>query len=246
MTFRIILQGINNIIIPFQYHHMMQGLLYSCIENQSKDLAEFLHETGYQYEKRTFKMFTFSEIIEKPIGVMKKEKQLVYDNEISFYVSTIDNQLVNIICKLMEEQQVVRLGKNRLFIKNIQILQYEIEEEMKVRTASPICCYSTGLVNDKKRTIYYHPYENEWKNIICENIRKKCETYYGRPKEEFEFSIQCIDKPIEINIFYKGIYMKTYKGKFHIKGSKEAIEVAFNAGIGSKNAQGFGLVIPII
>ncbi|MDI6840561.1 MAG: hypothetical protein QMD71_06925 [bacterium] len=45
--------------LPIHYNHIIQGFIY---DNISKKLAKFLHQKGYIYGKRAFKLFTFSRL----------------------------------------------------------------------------------------------------------------------------------------------------------------------------------------
>ena len=49
----------DRIVLPIQYNHIIQAMIYSILDDE---LAHFLHEKGFQTEKRTFKMFTFSRL----------------------------------------------------------------------------------------------------------------------------------------------------------------------------------------
>jgi len=43
--------------LPIHYNHMVQAMIYNSLDD---DIADFLHDKGFVYEKRTFKMFAFS------------------------------------------------------------------------------------------------------------------------------------------------------------------------------------------
>ena len=49
--------------LPLQYNHILQAFIY---DNISAELAAFLHEKGYAYEKRQFKLFVFSNLLQLP------------------------------------------------------------------------------------------------------------------------------------------------------------------------------------
>lgn len=49
----------DKVVLPIQYNHMVQGMIYSILD---AELAYFLHEKGFQNQKRTFKMFSFSRL----------------------------------------------------------------------------------------------------------------------------------------------------------------------------------------
>jgi len=49
--------------LPLDYNYYIQSFIYSFIYNNiTPSLAEFLHNRGFSFEKRSFKMFTFSKL----------------------------------------------------------------------------------------------------------------------------------------------------------------------------------------
>ena len=46
----------DEIVLPIHYNYIVQSAIYNSI---SDELADFLHNTGYSTEKRTFKLFLF-------------------------------------------------------------------------------------------------------------------------------------------------------------------------------------------
>ncbi|MEA1913641.1 MAG: hypothetical protein U9N06_07465 [candidate division WOR-3 bacterium] len=51
-----------NVEIPVNYNYLVQSFIY---HNISEKLSVFLHNKGYKYGKRLFKMFTFSRLLGK-------------------------------------------------------------------------------------------------------------------------------------------------------------------------------------
>lgn len=222
---------------------MIQGLLYSNIRNST--FGSFLHSEGYTIQNRKFKLFTFSNILEKPLGVDKDRRKLIYGKDISFFVSTIENEFQAVIEELVWKKETVFLGENQLQIIDVQIAEYEISTKMKVKTTSPITCYNTVLVGNRKRTIYYQPYETRWQELIKKNLDKKYELITGEEGRKVKFSMKCLEKPKERTVYYKKFLIKAYDGIFQIEGDLKMIEIALNIGVGGKNSQGFGLIVPI-
>jgi len=47
------------ILLPVNYNYLILSMIY---RNITPSLSEFLHSEGYAYEKRRFKLFTFSRL----------------------------------------------------------------------------------------------------------------------------------------------------------------------------------------
>lgn len=46
--------------IPIQYNHLIQAIIYSWIGD--KKFKDFIHNNGYKFKERAYKLFTFSKI----------------------------------------------------------------------------------------------------------------------------------------------------------------------------------------
>ena len=49
-----------NIRLPIHYNYLIQSLIYHSLD---EEFAEFLHDQGYEVEKRKFKLFNFSRLL---------------------------------------------------------------------------------------------------------------------------------------------------------------------------------------
>ena len=61
--------------LPVHYGHLVQGMLYHEMENPL--LRSYLHEQGFQFEKRRFKLFTFSRLMGQDTHFDGHKKKLV-------------------------------------------------------------------------------------------------------------------------------------------------------------------------
>ena len=53
----------NKITIPFHYQHIIQSIILSWIHDEK--YSDFIHNVGYLYEKRNYKLYTFSKLFRK-------------------------------------------------------------------------------------------------------------------------------------------------------------------------------------
>jgi CRISPR-associated endoribonuclease Cas6 len=86
--------------------------------------------------------------------------------------------------------------------------------------------------------------EREFSELIRKNLIHKYEAYYNKLPLRDDFSISPINKKglKERVVIYKDYVIKGWDGEFLLEGSEELMNIAYNAGIGSKNSQGFGCV----
>lgn len=226
------------IVLPIHYNHIIQGFIYDTIDEK---LASFLHSKGYG-EERVFKLFCFSNIFGKADRKSVPD-HLVFNNKISLEISSpmsdFCESLANGIFK-----KTIRLGSNLLDVASIKIDNQLVDaESVTLVSLSPIVAYSTLLRPDSsKYTCYFQPGEEDFQRIVAENLRKKYRAYMNDEPPAKDVFIQPIQLPKMHIVNYKGFIIKGYTCKLRVEGPKELIQVAVDAGLGSKNSQGFGCV----
>lgn len=240
MRIKIILENINDerIKFPVHYNHLLQSFIY---QNIGEELAEFLHERGFEYGKRKFKMFVFSRIFSKGLKISKKE--IIFNREIYFFLSSPLEEFISKLAENLFKKSQFEINRNQLTLKGIEVISpLFTKSKEKIKMLSPLTCYSTLFKKDKKKTYYYSPFEKEFKDLIRENLRKKYRAFY---KKDFDFDFKI--EPINVNkncekiINYKGTVIKGWLGLYEIESEPEIIKFAYDVGLGSKNSQGFGM-----
>lgn len=232
-----------NITLPFSYNSIIQAVLYRFINEEA--YGQFMHNKGYTYNKRSFKLFSFSSISKKPVSIDKEHKKFVFSNEISFYVSSINNEFFNFVLNsIVNMEEILNLGGNDVSISRLDIIEQDTSVGGIVKTLSPITVYSTFEKPAGGKVIhYYSPYELEFAELVRNNLLNKYRALYENEPENSNFTIKAKGRVIEKVIPYKSSLVKGYSGMFDMEGSPELIGMAFCSGLGSKNSQGFGLIV---
>lgn len=228
-----------DIILPVSYNSTLQGFIY---KNIDKELADFLHSEGYIKDGRTFKLFTFSRILNR--GKIQGDK-FNFGKEIQFIVSSTLENFCKSIANTMLQSERLYLGANNITIDGIEIINNKVEKDEAVfSTLSPIVAYSTFIKGDgNKYTCYFQPHERDFKRIVSENLIRKYNALYD---EDLAFQdgieIEAMGSTKMNIVYYKNFLIKGATGKFKVKGDKKLLQMAVNVGLGSKNSQGFGCV----
>lgn len=242
MKLKISFQSDKSIKVPFGFSEYQQALIYSFLDRVS---SEWLHETGFKYEKRTFKFFTYSSFLEKP-KILKKEKAFVFPNSVSFIVSSSVDWIIKQVAQNIIISEKVRFGKNNLIVSGLEIIPDKKIKKSKVRinAISPIEVHSTlEKKNGEKKTYYYSPAEKEFSEMINNNLKKKWTALY---QEECLYNLKIDPVRVEfckeqVRVFKKTV-IKGYSGHYFIEGEPQFLEFAISAGLGSRNSGGFGMV----
>lgn len=239
MRMRLTLRGTEQgkAILPTDYNYLVQAAIYRSI---SRDLAKFLHDKGFLYGKRRFKMFTFSRLEGRCI-FDKTNKQFIYAGSLILYISSPIEKFIEDLANTIVKRGSIVIGKNILKVTDLAFpAKPSINKEVRIRMLSPITVYSTLMTLDgKKKTYYFSPYEKEFTVLASSNIKKK---YFLLSGKSIKSDVAI--KPLrvkEVITTYKGTVVKGWMGHFLLNGPKKLIMTAYETGLGAKNSQGFGM-----
>ena len=229
--------------LPMSYNYIIQSVLYKFINEES--YANFMHNKGYTFNKRSYKLFSFSNILEKPVHIDREKKRFVFPKDISLYFSSVDNDFFRYVFNsIINVDEYVNIGQNTAVISKIELIRQDISQREIVAAMSPITIYSTLLTpENNKKTYYYNPYEKEFSPYIRKNLINKYVAMYDEEPKNDEFLIVPKRNIHESIIKYKGFIIKGHTGTFEIEGAQELMDIAFCAGLGGKNSQGMGLIV---
>ena len=236
MKLKVTLSSDSPIVLPLHYNYTLQGFIY---RNLPSIYSTFLHDYGFPYGKRLFKLLTFSRLFGK-CRVLKAVKRIVFTPPIYFYISCTLKELLSSHAKELIKREELKLGANKVYLESVELIEEKPTGSMvSVKTLSPVTIHSTV----KGRALFYSPSQEQFFKLLTENLRKKATI----ARAEGASSVRVLPHPEsnyrKVVALYKGYPVEGWKGKFLIEGSPEAIGVALSAGIGDRNSQGFGMII---
>lgn len=250
MRLKIKIESNEPITLPRSYNHILQAWLYKQISDPAYRL--FLHNEGYRYENRTFRLFTFSRL-RGSWEVDKEKKQIIFDSPVYIQIASPLAPFMQQIAMSILMGEKSYWDKNAINVTGVEVLNDSLPNDKciwKVRTLSPIVTYSTLIEDEKKITRYYRPDEFPFQNLIKDNLRKKADLLHkynpgDYPALKGDFVIRPLFNPLKKGstaLYYKDFFIKGYMGDFELGCSKEWVKVALDTGLGAKNAQGLGMV----
>lgn len=227
--------------LPQHYNHIVQAIIYKWINDDN--YRKFLHDSGYNYQKRTFKLFTFSKLFGS-FTLDRSRGKICFHDRCYLYLSSMDEKLLIYLSNGLMDSEAVDFCGKKVFVNSIELIQEKAQSSLEVYTISPITVASTVDIGEKKKTYYYNPSESEFQELIARNLIKKYIAYYDEEPKDTDFKITRINNRLKENIIkYKNFIIKGWSGEFKIEGSKELIDIALKSGLGSKNSQGFGCIM---
>ena len=221
--------------IPFEYHGYLQGVIYHALEDYQ---ARFFHDEGFSYQDRLFKMFVFSELS----GRYRVENRgLVFEEPAHFYISSISSDFMNSLYLSFTNTPYISLGKlttEILEVSPVDDVIYNDDNEYVLKTLSPIVCFKT---DQKKYVTYFHPKSQDFEDGLRNNISRKYLSLFENNDEEF-FEIKNIITCKETKVRFKKSIYPAYLVTMKVKVSDGYLKLLMHAGLGSKNAAGFGMI----
>ncbi|NLY39813.1 MAG: CRISPR-associated endoribonuclease Cas6, partial [Firmicutes bacterium] len=98
--------------LPVHYGHLVQGMIYRGMENPL--LSCYLHEHGFQLEKRRFKLFTFSRLLGQEVYFNRNKKTLALTPPIKLVICSPISYIMQELGTGFLRQGDVRIGDTRL------------------------------------------------------------------------------------------------------------------------------------
>lgn len=189
-------------------------------------------------------MFTFSRL-QGRCRYLSRSKELRFKNGFSLQVASPETEFLESYATELLNNPEIMIGKNKLYIESVEVnITPAFKEEMLIKMISPVTVYSTlNKKNGKSKTYYYHPREPEFSELIAENLEKKYRAYYKSEPVENDFEIipEKVSSRSQQIINYKDFIIKGWLGVYRVKGHPELMKLGWDAGIGAKNPQGFGM-----
>jgi len=247
-------------LIPFNYQYLLTGWLYRVLQGADAQYTTFLHQRGYRTERKTFRLFTFSDLrmsrYEVRPGKGHTSGGLLLlapevDLTLSFYV---DRAAEAFVTGLFREQTLVlanRQQRAELVVERVEMQPVSLaQDQVKLRTLSPV------VVAEKDETgmdQYLHPADEGFGPLLLGNLIDKYRSIApdSAPPHPDAFSYRLLTQPDWVRsrlvTIKEGAREETkvrgwYGFDFALNGPAEVLEVGMLAGFGRYNSAGFGCV----
>ncbi len=224
------------LVLPINYHHILQAIIYDGL-SITPDYSEFLHEIGYTRGQRQYKLFQFSQL-EGPYQI--REKKIIFTSHVTFEVRSPEPLLIRLLGSAFWTNGI-RFGKRAYMNIEMELYDYTIENtDLLICMKSPIIVYETDL--ERGETHYISPDDTRFYQLISHNFFRKYEAYYGvSPCSDIEINLAGNHKIKKYVTRYQGSYLTGWYGTYRLSGERKYLDFLYQSGLGSKNAQGFGM-----
>lgn len=243
-------------LLPANYQYELSSWIYKVLEKADQQYSDFLHNKGFQYEGRRFKMFTFSQLDLRPYEIKGPYIQLC-GRTISLIIRFhVDASLEHFIKGLFMEQRFGLGDKNAVTdfeVTGIETIAPPVfRTTMTYQCLSPIC---VSRMRGDRTTEYLSPEAHGYGMSLVQNLVRKAAalaTTTEAPEPELpDFHFRLLNVPRK-----KGVHIRAhtaghtqvigYLFHFELTAPVDLHEIGYDAGFGEKNSMGFGTVIQMI
>ena len=234
--------------IPLNYNYFLTSAIYHTLETSSPAYSSFLHNHGYQYNSKKFKLFTYSQLFAEKRRIVDNTLQILSTDVTWYLTSPMDDFVQSFVDGLFNKGQFIIGGYTFALLRAETLQEPEFKNEMRFKCLSPITI-STKIEKEGKLLLKYCEPGEEFNKLIRQNLIRKHEVLYGKPPEDDTFKLEFDQEYVSRRngnisklIDFKGIKIRGYLAPATVSGSPELIKVGYRCGLGDKNSAGFGMV----
>ena len=230
-------------VLCYDYQYGLASMLYAKLTLANIELANKLHNT------KGFKFYTFSHLI--------LDDRIVANNGLAFtkahfFLSSPDTEFIKSVAEglLMQPEFFLKNeGSVTYFvIEDVEILpSIEFSDTCTFKTISPVYLKTLRnrvVNNNDERLVETDLYPTDFKfyENLHKNLVSRYEAFYKLKLDKDFFDVLDIDyfKPKRVKI--EKNYRRCSLMDIQIYANPELIKFAYDAGLGEKNAMGFGCV----
>ena len=227
-------------LLEWGYLNHLRGLIYRAIALHSPRLASFLHDEGFEWNGKKYKPLTFSLLF--PRRKRAGPRGLAVSGAATWFVSSPLPELVEAVAEGLLSMGVAKIGGERAAVSSVRVVEPpEFGHEALFKTLSPIVASTGEEFEGKFGKKFLSPDAPEFPEALRKNLEGKYAALHRRPPEG-EVVFEPIP-PFKSRLFeIEGTKVKCYELTLRARGSPELLRLAYDAGVGERNAQGFGML----
>lgn len=236
MQFRLTFRT-GRLTIPFSCQYQMQSMVYSLL-GRDQAYGATVHPAPGRAENRAYTTLCFGQLTGRK-EVDRAHKQLNFTGRVNWEMRTADPQLAEVFCRLLAPGLILTLCGQPLMLEAMQMTQREIAaERCRIRMLSPILAYERA---EDKKAVHYNPLCDAFAPLVIGNFRRKYQALTGVCPEEIRLEALAVGSRDKVVTNYKGTWLTGWTGEYLLVGKPEYLTFLYDAGLGLRNAAGFGL-----
>lgn len=240
MRLKITLQGEHALLLPWNYQHYLHGFLYAAVTGENPEIGVFLHEQGFAKDRHRYKFFVFSKLF--PARARGTPEGLVAHPPILWWVSSPLSPFVEALALALLKSGRIPLGTRLLSVEDVTVEEPPVfTGRVLCETLSPLVA-STGVKKGEKlHKVFLSPEDPRFFEVITKNLLRKAEALGIHGFSEHCVAFESASPWRSKLIMVQGTNVRGYEGRFFAEGDATLLALAYEAGLGERNSQGFGM-----
>lgn len=223
-----------------------------------RDFATWLHDQGYQFEGRQFRLFGFSRLDLRPYD-RRGDRMVMRGNHASLQLGFALPESGQHFLRGLFAEQTFPLGDQKTMV-DFRVESIELQpvpnfenRTFTFRASNPIC---VSRPRPDGKADYLHPDEPDYVERLYQNLMNKMQSYTLAvgglappipPYDPALFDLEILSEPrSQLITIAVGTPRETevrgYRYDFRLHCDPSWQEFVWNVGLGEKNSQGFGFV----
>ncbi len=226
--------------LPLGHHAALQGFIYSILSH-TPEYSEFLHDTGYGDGPHSFKLFVFSTLRGKHII---SNGRISYTDKIYLDIRSPKDDFCKILIQSLQNNSDLELFRQPLYLEACSFSNKAVTSgDVTVRMLSPLTLSTTYYEQEKKRTRFIAPVDEDFNDALNKNLADKFEAAFQKKPESLVMltPVDFSKNHKYVTKFNNHIYINAWNGDYRLSGDPEILTFLYNSGLGSRNSQGFGM-----
>ncbi|MCB0639258.1 MAG: CRISPR-associated endoribonuclease Cas6, partial [Lewinella sp.] len=235
--------------IPIDYRAAVSAWIYKTIEQADSDFARWLHEEGWIYGSRRYKLFTFGELRPRRYDLKGGTLFLVEGPTrltLSFYLPEIAHHLLLGMFQSMRFHLGSRQRPEWFEIRQAMTLpEPDWQPAMSFRMMTPCCVAQPDP--DGGHSSYLPPDHPEYSARLVNNLVSKLKALPDKERPDFP---EAFDWSFELMSDYRSKLHQVHESRvrgylfdFQLKAPQALLRMGYYGGLGEKGASlGFGMV----
>lgn len=247
MRIKVILEIDVPISIPINYQYYLSSAIYYLLQRADQEYAKELHQKGYEFGSKKFKLFTFSALF-PDFYKIRGNQMVIGPGKIYFYIGSLKNEFIMNFASGIFSNHILRIGRAKFLISQVEAIPTpQFSEVMQFKCLSPVVATTKEEINGVIKPRDCQLEERKYAENIIRNLKTKYELIYDKPSSGVDLRISFKQEDIEKYkkgklIYYKNTFVKGFLCPFEASGSPELMEIMWEVGAGEKNSGGFGMV----
>jgi CRISPR-associated endoribonuclease Cas6 len=237
---KILLELQKPVLIPWDYRTSLTRAVYEILALSDAEYSRWLHDEGFRRGNKVYRLFVYSDL--QPQHCAPEKEGLRISQWLTWQVASPDSRFIErFIDGIGKKNHRLSLFQNSCEIVDILCMKLSLSlRSLTSATISPIVAstYNPGI---SRHPIYLSPDQPEFTQALEKNLIAKWEAFHEKHWNSGEFSIRVWDpKNKLVHVFDTNI--RAWHLKIQMWGSEELVRFAYDAGLGEKNSQGFGML----